>query len=543
MTFKVVDTDVLVVGSGIAGLVASIEARRLGVDVILISKSPTGLANCSAYSGGVLLAPVGALNKENYFRSIITAGKFVNNQRLVEVLVNEAGTLVSRLQEFGVKLIVNDGRCRIIEGTFPMKGVGLVNPLVTYAKSIGVRTLEHVMITSLLSNGAVNGAVSFDIQSGRRISINAKSIILATGGACQIYQRNDNPVRITGDGYAMAYELGLPLIDMEFVQFWPIGSAEPGYPIFLLQPPQSLLEYGALQNVKGEDIAKKYKLDPKLAYSTQRDAWAVAIKNEIIEGRGEEDAVFLDLTQFCENLEDEFIKLLLKFFKGFPMSKRPLHISPLAHFFMGGILINEKCETSLPGLFAVGEVSGGIHGANRVGGNALTECVIYGSRAGFWAAEYAKSNVKVPADEMQIKQKFKKIDEIAARNPSRNSDPKVVRNKIQEIMWKKVGVIRSQRWLIEAQEDLKQIEKEGLSSLYGHTPHEMMEVIEVENLFTVANLVAIATATRTESRGAHYRIDYPYEDNKSWLKNIILTREHEKIKINMRPVVMTKLFP
>ncbi|MDH5438896.1 MAG: FAD-binding protein, partial [Candidatus Bathyarchaeota archaeon] len=291
MAIKIVDTDVLVVGSGAAGLEAAIEARRQGVEVLLASKSLTGLANCSVYSAAGLTASFGTLTKEDHFRKTIATGKYINNQRLVEVLVDEAPSRLLKLREYGVKLVVGEGGCEAVGGTFPMEGAGLVGPLVGYAKSVGVEMLERTMITDLLGDGTAGGAVGFDVQNGKRILVEARAVVLATGGAGQVYRRNDNPVRMSGDGYVLAYELGLPLMDMEFVQFWPIGSVELGYPTLLLDPPPSILEYGVLQNIQGEDITKKYGLDPRQLSSTQRDAWTNAIGKEIHEGRGEDDAV------------------------------------------------------------------------------------------------------------------------------------------------------------------------------------------------------------------------------------------------------------
>jgi succinate dehydrogenase/fumarate reductase flavoprotein subunit len=533
LIIEIVDTDVLIIGSGLAGLVAAIEARKYGAEVILASKSLTGFANCSAFSGGTFTAPLGAFSKESHFKTTMVAGRHINNQKLVKTLVNEAAYCVFKLKEWGVKIAVGDGCCRVVEGNFPMKGAEAVNPLVRLVKGIGIKTLESIMIIDLLSDEKVNGAIAFNVHNGKRICISAKAVVLATGGAGQVYYRNDNPVRTTGDGYAIAFNLGLPLIDMEFVQFWPIGSAEPGYPMFYLEPPQLFLESGMLQNIKGEDIAEKYRLNPKLVYSVQRDAWAKAIAMEIHEGRGDGDAVLLNFTKLPKSLkENDFIRFLSKIFKESPILTNPLHVSPLAHHFMGGIIIDEKCNTAIPGIFAAGEVTGGLHGANRLGGNALTECLVFGARAGRYAAEYAKVKPKKPVDETQTKQKFKRIDAIAAMEISEHGNPKTVKEKIQKVMWEKAGLIRTQQGLIGALEDLRQLKEENIPSLYGRKAHEIMEAIEVENLLTVANLILMAALTRTESRGAHYRIDYSDQDDKNWLKHVILTKKKEKIEIS-----------
>jgi len=544
LAIKIIDTDVLIVGSGAAGLGAAIEARRQGVEVLLASKSLTGLANCSIYSAGGFTAPFGTLTKEDHFRTTITTGRYINNQKLVEVLVDEAPSRLLKLKEYGVKLVIDDGGCNAVGGTFPMEGVGLVDPLVRYARSVGVKTLERTMIIDLLSDGAVNGAVGFNVQNGKHISVNAKAVVLATGGAGHVYLRNDNPIRTTGDGYVIAYELGLPLIDMEFVQFWPIGSVEPGYPTLILDPAPSILEYGVLQNIRGEDIAKKYGLDPRLAYHTQRDAWTNAIGREIYEGRGEGDAVLLNVTKLPESLKKhEFIRFLSKHLKGFPILTKPLHVTPLVHHFMGGIPIDEKCKTDLPGLFAAGEVTGGIHGANRLGGNALTECIVYGARAGQHATEHAKTKPKSQVDKTQVKQKLERVGQIAKREVSDLGNPKLVMARVQEIMWEKAGVIRNQQSLLEAEKELTQLKEENLPKLYGRNPYEIMEAIEATNIFIVASLVVKAALARKESRGAHFRIDYPNQDDKNWLKHVVLTKKLEEVKVDTRFVVMTKLFP
>jgi succinate dehydrogenase/fumarate reductase flavoprotein subunit len=502
------------------------------------------LANCSLYSAGGLTAPFGTLTRENHFRTTIVTGKYINNQRLVEVLVDEAPSRLLKLQEYGVKLVIGDGGCDVVGGTFPTEGAGLVDPLVRYARSVGVKTLERTIIMDLLSDGTTNGAVGFNVRNGKRILVNAKAVVLATGGAGYVYQRNDNPVRTTGDGYVIAHELGLPLIDMEFVQFWPIGSVEPGYPVLLLDPEPSILEYGILQNRRGEDIAKKYSLDPKLLAYTQRDAWTNAIAKEIYEGKGEGNTVLLDVTKLPENLKTyQFIQFLSKHLKGFPMLTKPLHVSPLAHHFMGGIPIDEECKTDLPGLFVAGEVAGGIHGANRVGGNALTECIVYGTRAGQHATEHVKIKPKSQVDKTQVKRKLERVGQIETREVSDQGNPKLLMLRVQEIMWEKAGMIRNQQSLLEAEKELTQLKEENLPKLFGRKPHEVMEAVEATNMFIVASLVVKAALARRESRGAHCRTDYPNQDDKNWLRHVVLTKKPEEIEVGTRFVTMTKLFP
>jgi succinate dehydrogenase/fumarate reductase flavoprotein subunit len=210
---------------------------------------------------------------------------------------------------------------------------------------------------------------------------------------------------------------------------------------------------------------------------------------------------------------------------------------------MGGIPIDEECKTDLPGLFAAGEVTGGIHGANRLGGNALTVCIVYGARAGKSAADWAKTAPKKQFDTKQIKQKLERVDEVASRKASDLGNPTTMRSRIQDVMWKKASTIRSQQSLMEAQEELAKLKEENLPKINGEKPHEIMEAVEAINLFIVANLVVKAALARKESRGSHNRIDYPNQDDKNWLKHVVLTKKRDEIKVDTRFVVMTKLFP
>ncbi|MDH5268276.1 MAG: FAD-binding protein, partial [Candidatus Bathyarchaeota archaeon] len=239
----------------------------------------------------------------------------------------------------------------------------------------------------------------------------------------------------------------------------------------------------------------------------------------------------------------EFMRFLSKHLRGFPVLTKPLHVAPLAHHFMGGVPIDEECRTDLPGLFAAGEVAGGVHGANRLGGNALTDCIVYGARAGQHAAEHAKAKSKSRVDETQGKQKLERVDQVETREVSELGNPKLVKKRVQEIMWEKAGVIRSRQSLLEAEKELTQLREESLLRLFGRKPREVMEAFEAANMVVVASLVVKAALARKESRGAHFRIDCPNQDDKNWVKHVVLTRGREGIEVDTRPVAMTKLYP
>lgn len=272
--------------------------------------------------------------------------------------------------------------------------------------------------------------------------------------------------------------------------------------------------------------------------------WTTAIAKEIYEGRGEGDAVLFNEMKLPEGLrKHEFTQFLSQHFKDFPFLTKPFHVTPLAHHFMGGIPIDERCRTVLPGLFAAGEVTGGIHGANRSGGNALTECIVFGARAGKHAAEYAKNVPRKQISTKEIKERNERVDEITGREFSKSGNPKLVKSRVQEIMGKKVGAIRSQQSLMEAEEELTQLEEENLQKIYGKKPEELMEALEATNLFAVACLVVEAALERKESGGAHYRSDYPHQKDQKWLKHIALKKENEGIEVKTYPVTITKLSP
>jgi len=197
----------------------------------------------------------------------------------------------------------------------------------------------------------------------------------------------------------------------------------------------------------------------------------------------------------------------------------------------------------LPELFAAGEVTGGIHGANRVGGNALTECIVYGATAGQYAAEHAKTTPKKQVDKAWVEQRLERINEIERREPSNLGNPKLVKSRIKKIMWKKAGIIRSQQSLAAAQAELTQLGDENLPKIYGKKPYEVREALEAINLFIVASLVVKAAFVRKESCGAHYRADYPDQDDKKWLKHVVLTKKTEGTEVHTCPVILIKLFP
>lgn len=535
------ETDVLVIGAGAAGLRAAIEARRSGVDVLLVSKTPVGLGSCSTYAGGGFQASFGKFTPKAHFDRTVKGGKFLNNQKLVEVMTREGAARLSELREFGVDIETRDGGASV-KRSFMMNGAGLTLPLAEFTRKSGVRILENVVVAKLEKRGdTVVGAAGFNRLNGKAISFRAKSVVLASGGAGRIYSRTDNPVGTTGEGYAMAYEAGARLIDMEFVQFFPFGLVEPGLPMFVFNP--GIVEIGRLVNTEGKEFLRDAGFSPGRDFIEHRDAMSKLICIEVHEGRGDRDAVLLDLKgpedrEHSVRMLGEFKEIKRRWLSKIDLAKQCIHIAPLEHYFMGGIEIDENGATSLPGLYAAGEVTGGVDGANRLGGNALTNTIVFGARAGRAAAQYSKSHERFETGDLGAREIEKNLSEIRARPHSPGARPREIRNRLQATMTRCVEVIRSQETLEKAHLCIQELRRD-LSRIYATTTWELAEVLEVESMLTVAEIVTRCASERKESRGAHYRLDYPNED-KSWLKNILVERSGSEIKVQAREIVETR---
>jgi len=538
---RVLKTDVLVIGGGAAGLRAAIEARRANVAVLLVSKTPAGLGSCTAYAGGGFQAPFGKFTPKQHFERTIRGGKSLNNQKLVDVMTREAAARLLELREFGVDIETGDGTAHV-KGPFAMNGTGLTLPLLRFARSIGVIVLENVIVAGLEKSGdSVVGAAGFNRLNGEVNSFHAKSVVLASGGAGRIYSRTDNPVGTTGEGYAIAYDAGARLIDMEFVQFFPFGLVEPGLPVFLFNP--GIVEAGKLVNTDGKEFLKDAGFSPGRDFVEHRDTLSRLICMEIERGKGDLDAVLLDLSRTEEighglTMLGEFKEIKRRWLSKIDLTKQRLHIAPLEHYFMGGIEIDENGATNVLGLYAAGEVTGGIDGANRLGGNALTNTIVFGARAGGAAAEHAKSLERVETSDLSTREIEKDLNEIRARPQSPGARPREIRKRLQATMAKCVGVIRSQETLEKAHACVQELTRD-LSRVYATTTWELGEALEVKSMITVAQVVARCASERRESRGAHYRLDYPDEDT-NWLKNLLVKRSGTEMGIQTRKVIRTK---
>jgi succinate dehydrogenase/fumarate reductase flavoprotein subunit len=560
---QITDTDVLIIGSGGTGLRAAIEVRRYGVRVIVIDKGVIGMNSNTRYSGGGLKAALPGIletryttifdTPEEHFQAALLHGEFLNDQELTETLTLEAPARVLELQEFGVTTF----RAMYYHVHYP-HGTGLVAPQMAYAKKLGCKLRPGVVPTNLIMEGGrATGCVGFNIHTDKPVLIRAKAVILATGGAGEIYERNDTTAMTTGDGYSLAFHAGLQLRDMEIVQFEPYVQAEPGLP--MLDRHECEAEFfGILRNKNGEEFLKNYlppRQDAVDSFEKQfgipltdiRERVARAMVSEVHAGRGDNGAVLFDLTHVPSEVWEADIAsrytrtVLMR--NGFDPAQKPIHVLPGAICTLGGVVINPHCETAIPGLYAAGEVTGGVHGAARLGGDALVETIVYGARAGKHAALYAMAAPAPRSGETQFEDAKKEWQQTLNRPTEGSCAADAIKQKIKTVMWDKVGPLRDGAGLQQALDELARIAEVDAPRMGAASIRQLRGVYEARSMLLTARLVVTAALARTESRGAHYRLDYPYRDDRNWLKNIFLQGNEKGIRITTQPIRLVRQKP
>ncbi|MFQ6050776.1 MAG: fumarate reductase (CoM/CoB) subunit TfrA [Candidatus Hydrothermarchaeota archaeon] len=558
---EVHETDVLIIGGGGAGCRAAIEASEKNVDVIVMVKSLVGKSGCTPMAEGGYNAALGNIHKEDswevHFRDTVIGGAYLNNQKLVEILVKEAPERIYDLENYGAVFDRTEegyiaqrpfGHQTYIRTCYASDRTGH-EMMITLLNEIRRRDItlieDHMAIELLKYDSRVTGAIALDMISGDLALIKSKATILATGGGSRIYKISTNSQQTCGDGYAMAYRAGAELIDMEQVQFHPTGMVFPESAKGILVTEAVRGEGGILLNKDGERFMLRYS--PEKKELAGRDVVARAIATEILEGRGtKEGGVYLDVSHLDEEVIEKRLETMFEQFMlfGVDIRKEPMQVAPTAHHFMGGVRIDEQCRTSLPGLYAAGETAGGVHGGNRLGGNALADTQVFGKRAGEYAAEYAKKTGK-PKIERQFVEKVEKG--VYSLYNGEGVSPIEAKKRLTEIMWDKVGIFREEKAMSEALKELERMKKEDLQNLRvneGKTYNlELIEALQLRNMVTVAEMVTRSALYRKESRGAHCRLDFKEKDDKNWLVNVIVKQKNGKMTIYTEPVVFTILRP
>jgi succinate dehydrogenase / fumarate reductase, flavoprotein subunit len=558
--------DVLVIGAGGAGLRAAIAARAAGADVGLVCKSLLGKAHTVMAEGGVAAA-LGHVapsdTSQVHFRDTMVGGKLLNNPRMAELHAIESPDRVRELEEWGAVFDrTTDGR--ILQRPFgghshprlahvgDRTGLEMIRTLQDHAVAAGIEVYMECTINRLvMGSDGPTGAFGYWRTTGHPIVFPAKALVLATGGIGKAYEVTSNSWEYSGDGQALAYDAGADLIDMEFVQFHPTGMVWPPGVRGLLVTEAVRGEGGILRNADGERFMWKYLPEDRRAeYAatdeeasqwvealsagretaarrppelSTRDNVARAIYTEVKEGRGSpHGGVYLDISYLPADHVRRKLPSMYEQFKELAdvdITAGPMEVGPTTHYVMGGIRVDaETGETTVPGLYAAGEVAGGMHGANRLGGNSLSDLLVFGARAGKAAAERAATTEAAPyLDPVQVQEA---VVELAAPLERKvGDDPYALQRELQDVMQRLVGIFREESDLVEAIERLADIRLRwhAVSVRGGRAYNPGWHLVfELGHLLTISEAVARSARERTESRGAHSRLDHPATDDARW---------------------------
>ena len=552
--FETHEHDVLIIGAGGAGLRAAVEALAHGANVGIVCKSLLGKAHTVMAEGGIAaaMANVDAADDwRTHFGDTMRGGKFLNNWRMAQIHAQEAPDRVRELEQWGALFDrTDDGRilqrafgghsfkrlCHVGDRT----GLEMIRTLQDRGVQMGIDVYMECTVTRLLTdNGRVSGAFGYWRENGRFVVFKAKSIVLATGGIGKAWPITSNSWEYTGDGMALAYEAGAELMDMEFVQFHPTGMVWPPGVQGLLVTEAVRGEGGILRNKNGERFMEKY--DSKRMELSTRDVVARAIYTEVKEGRGtEHGGAYLDISQKpadyvkrkLPSMYHQFLELA-----DVDITKGPMEVGPTCHYMMGGVRVEaETAATTVPGLFAAGEVAAGLHGANRLGGNSLSDLLVFGRRAGQAAAENAKQQSFVPLDPTQIEEGEREM--LAPFERKDGESPYDLHGELQETMQDLVGIFRIERDLEQAMLDIghfqdraKEFSVPG-SRMFNPGWHLCADL---KSLLTVSEAVTRCALARKESRGAHSRIDFPNYDPAWGKQNNIISRRGNEMVLQQRP--------
>jgi succinate dehydrogenase / fumarate reductase flavoprotein subunit len=586
--YPVHEYDVLVIGAGGAGLRAAVEASGAGVKTGVVTKSLLGKAHTVMAEGGMAAAMGNVDDRDNWrvhFADTMRGGQYLNNCRMAELHAQEAPARVKELEAWGAIFDrTKDGK--ILQRNFgghryprlahvgDRTGLEMIRTLQDHGIHQGIEVhAEHTILALLMDGGRCVGAFGYDREKGRFVTFHAKAVILATGGIGRAYQITSNSWEYTADGHTLAYNAGAALLDMEFVQFHPTGMVWPPSVKGLLVTEGVRGEGGVLRNREGkrfmfDDIPENYRSQtadtPEEGWRyTQgdknarrppelltRDHVARCINREVKEGRGSpHGGVFLDIAWIKEKLPNaaEHIKKKLpsmyhqfKQLADMDITKEPMEIGPTVHYVMGGVQVDgDNQMSSVPGLFAAGECAAGLHGANRLGGNSLSDLLVFGKRAGEYAAKFAKENAAGRVNPSDIDAAAKRALEPFERGAA-GENPFTVQSDLQDMMQKLVGIVRTENEMQEALSEIPKLQaRAARAGITGNREYNTgwHTALDLDNLLTISEVVTIAGLERKESRGAHFRDDYP-EKSAEWGKyNLKITKGPDgKPKIEQMPV-------
>ena len=582
--------DVLVIGAGGAGLRAAIEASAAGVKVGLICKSLLGKAHTVMAEGGMAAAMGNVDDRDNWkvhFADTMRGGQYVNNWRMAELHAKEAPARVQELEAWGA-VFDRTREGKISQRNFgghryprlahvgDRTGLELIRTLQDHGIHQGINVHMEYTIVSLLKDGdRVVGAFGYDRERGRFRIFKAKAVVVCTGGLGRAYAVTSNSWEGTGDGVSLAYHAGAELLDMEFIQFHPTGMIWPPSVKGILVTESVRGEGGVLKNKDGrrfmyDDIPDNYKsqtsMDPEEGWRyTQndksakrppelltRDHVARCINREVKAGRGSpHGGVFLDIAWIKEKISNapEHIKRKLpsmyhQFMQlaNLDITKEPMEVGPTTHYAMGGIRVNGETQaTNVPGLFAAGECAAGLHGANRLGGNSLSDLIVFGKRAGEYAAKYAKENSFGQVNDAQVEAAYKEAVAPFDRPAGGASEgPYQVQYDLQNMMQANVGIVRLQNEMEAALDGIQKLKARAAKvAVQGHLEYNpgWHTAIDLKHLLTVSEAITLCSIDRKESRGGHFREDFPNKDPEAQKYNSVISKQADgSMKLRREPI-------
>jgi succinate dehydrogenase/fumarate reductase flavoprotein subunit len=556
--------DVLVIGTEGTGARAALEAAEQGADVIAVTKgmitrsgatlTADGEIDIDSRSAKELFGVNGSPDDspEQFATDMIVGGDYLADQQLVAIHTEEAPERVKELVEWGARL---EGFIHAPGHTYPrglwIPGLKLTKLLAKKIGKSGVSVLENTMVLELLKDGdGVLGVVALHLPTSEVITVRSRAVIMATGGAMRVFPWTTAPDELTGDGMAMALRCGAELQDMEFPMFLPYCFISPPAleGVIFSYDVSAMLDAHAL-NKHGERYMRAW--DPEKLERSTRDINSVASAMEVRSGRGSKSGgTYLSLQHLPRNLveyssewfPDNLTKWRAAGFNILDFFPHPgedaWEVAPACHFWNGGIRIGSDCSTSVPGLFAAGEGTAGIHGANRLAGNALTMTQVWGKRAGYHAAKFAKGKKLRDAPKDQINRVRKKIDRVYKESAGPSTVE--IRQGIRRISGDLIGIVRDEKSLVEGLEEISNLRQElsRQHSVSGERPfnRELVESYQNENSLDILEAVARVSLMRKESRGAMYRVDYPKTDDARWLCNIVVERNGNEWVCSEKPV-------
>jgi len=560
----IADHDVLVLGAGLAGMRAGLEAARRGADVAVLSKVHPLRSHSGAAEGGINAALDPADSWEIHAFDTIKGSDYLADQDAVEIMCREAPRDLIELEHMGVTFFRNqDGKLgtRAFGGASKARtyfvaditGQALLNALYDTLLKEGIKIYEEWFATDIyVPDGNVRGVAAIDMLSGELNLLRARAVIVAAGGMGRVYEPSTNALICTGDGHALAYRAGAPLMDMEMVQYHPTTLKGTGF----LMTEGARGEGAYLINKDGERFMQRYA--PKMMELASRDVVSRAETIELLEGRGVDGCVFLDMRHLGAELIHKKLPQIHEIalnFLGLDMVEMPIPIRPGMHYIMGGVKTDVDGATSIPGLYAAGECACvSVHGGNRLGANSLLDTLVFGRRSGAHAAEFAKQNGRLKptaptagADEQYLQQQQDAIRQLLDR-PYRGETYARLRLELGTMMDEKVGVYRDEAGLQGAlaairglQDRYQSLSVQDKGRIYNQA---LTFALEVGYMLDCAEATVISAIERKESRGAQSRTDYPARDDANWLKHILVTRKPgQEPEISYLPVTITQWAP